>query len=86
MAFESAFVLSSLLCSANSTTQVPALLRIYNCARFQRTSKVDELSRMSLDYLEMLDGPQQVERDRWLRERGPCEGAMFALVALALGF
>lgn len=56
MAFESAFVLSSLLCSANSTTQVPALLRIYNCARFQRTSKVDELSRMSLDYLKMLDG------------------------------
>ena len=80
MAFESALVLSSLLCSANSTAQLIALLHVYNRVRFPRTSKVDELSRATLDYLEMPDGPEQVERDRRLRDHGPGEGEVFALV------
>jgi hypothetical protein len=80
MAFASALDISSLLCNANSTAQVPALLCAYNSARFPRTSKVDELSRLSLDYLEMPDEPKQVERDRRLRDPEPSEGAVFAPV------
>ena len=70
MAFDSALVLSSLLCSTSSTAQFTALLRVYKRARFPRTSKVDELSRATLDYLEMPEGPEQVERDRPLRDVG----------------
>ena len=70
MAFESALVLSSPLCGATSSTQISARLGVYNRARFPRTSKVDELSRASSDYLEMPDGPEQSERDRRLRDRG----------------
>lgn len=81
MAFESAHVIASLLCGAKSTANVPALLRRYNSVRYLRTSKVDDLSRKSLDYLEMGDGMEQEERDRRLRDYGgEKKGEVFALV------
>ena len=39
MAFESALVLFSLLCNATSSAQVPALLDVYNRARFPRAKQ-----------------------------------------------
>lgn len=80
MAFESALVLSSLLCNASNSAQVLALLRLYNRARFLRTDKIDELSRASIDYMEMIDGPAQAERDYRLRVCESSEGAILALM------
>ncbi|KAH6679187.1 hypothetical protein B0J14DRAFT_624390 [Halenospora varia] len=65
--FESAFIFSELLSKADSRDSLPGLLQAYSEARWQRTSRIRELSYYSLRILEMPDGPEQVERDAQLR-------------------
>lgn len=80
MALESALCLSTLLSQTTSPSEIPMVLKRYESIRYPRCSRIDELSRSALGYLEMPDGPEQVERDKRLREGKDLEGEGFALV------
>ena len=73
-AVEDGAVLGSLFERLTSPAQIPDLLIIYESLRKSRTTKVVEGSTMLREIFHMVDGPQQIERDRQLLEQEPFEG------------
>lgn len=74
LALESAYTLSLLLARKPDQHSMPSLLESYNISRLSRTTVARNRSRHMHDTCQLVDGSEQVERDRVFREERPSEG------------
>lgn len=63
---EDAAVLAELLSHTTATSEIPRLTTLYYQLRHPRAEKVRELGRMNGQAFQMVNGPEQEKRDRYL--------------------
>ncbi|KAI9655765.1 MAG: hypothetical protein M1821_005200 [Bathelium mastoideum] len=74
LAFESAQTLSILLSTHPSPELLPSLLASFSTIRIPRAAAIRARSKHMHDICQLLDGAEQLERDRILREEQPMKG------------
>lgn len=74
MAFESAYMLTMMLSHHPPTESLPSLVAAFVRSRQLRTMETRQRSKYMHDQCQLMDGPEQEERDRILSEDEPSEG------------
>ncbi|KUL87390.1 hypothetical protein ZTR_04736 [Talaromyces verruculosus] len=74
MVFESAYMLTMMLSHHPPTESLPSLVAAFVRSRQLRTMETRQRSKYMRDQCQLMDGPEQEERDRILSEDEPSEG------------